>query len=633
MKHFLLSVLLALSTVTWGATDPSERYLDAYFLIQDGDEAEAAGHWTQAAAKFTAALRILNEIQADAPDWHTTLLLFRTKYCREHLESIKPKLPVAPPPSAPAPAPAPLPAPATEAEQVRQLQSQLEMARTEVQKLTELRDKLTTQLEEKLKEPAPSDRRTAQQTLEQLRALQALNEATNTKLEQAREKALRADQLEAQLQRAQENIRGLEVERTGLNAKLQEAIGKLSAAEGSTQVDDLLKKNAELTAQLASAQAEITQMRDEMIGAGKEPSGEAVSLRAQIGQLSSELEQTRTLLAQRTEELSLTRGELEQVRAENVRLTRSQEEIMARLSENERQLRAARASTEKDNEIIEQLRKENALLQEIAGKKEAQVKAPPPATAKGFLWFKPKQPATPAAEPSTEESTVSRSEDSKLTAAVKAPGRPEAAEPAAPPPVPAAPTESPIIHSLLADARAAVARGELEMAAAKFQSVLDQEPGNVTALINLSVVHYQQGRLEQAEEVLHKAIVAAPNNSQGRSVLGVVYFRKGRIEDAYNELTRAVALNPRNAEAHNYLGIVMSEKGWATAAEQEVRRALELNPEYADAHFNLSVIYARQRTPRLELARYHYQRARELGAERDPQLETKLGLEPSVPVQ
>jgi Flp pilus assembly protein TadD len=138
-------------------------------------------------------------------------------------------------------------------------------------------------------------------------------------------------------------------------------------------------------------------------------------------------------------------------------------------------------------------------------------------------------------------------------------------------------------------------------------------------------------RLDEAEETLRKATAVAPNDSQTRAVLGVVYYRKGKVEDAYGELTRAVALNPRNAEAHNYLGIVMSEKGWATAAEQEVRRAIELNPQYADAHFNLAVIYSREKTPRLELARYHYQKARDLGADRDPKLEATLGLGPASP--
>ena len=38
----------------------------------------------------------------------------------------------------------------------------------------------------------------------------------------------------------------------------------------------------------------------------------------------------------------------------------------------------------------------------------------------------------------------------------------------------------------------------------------------------------------------------------------------------------------------------------------------------ADAHFNLAVIYAKQRTPNVELAKYHYKKALDLGAPPDP---------------
>ncbi len=85
-----------------------------------------------------------------------------------------------------------------------------------------------------------------------------------------------------------------------------------------------------------------------------------------------------------------------------------------------------------------------------------------------------------------------------------------------------------------------------------------------------------------------------------------------------------MALDPHNAEAHNYLGIVLSQKGWGAAGEQEIRRAIEINPQYADAHFNLAVIYAKQRTPDVELAKYHYRKALDLGAPADPQLDALL---------
>jgi len=635
MRFFLLGILLAAAPWTRGETDYGDRYLGAYFLIQEADEAEKAGDWVSADAKYNGALKVLNEIRAEDANWQTTLMDFRIRFCQDRIADIQPKLPPPPPPVAPGGmAAGELPAPPSDTEQVRQLQAELQASRNEVKKLQQIRDDLSTKLDRKLQELAPTDRASAEQMLEQLRAMQLDNETISNKLELAKVKASRADALEVELRQSREKITQLEAERTGLNAKLQEALSAIAATGTTAQVESLLSKNAELTAQLATAQAEITKMRDEVVaGAGKgaaAESAEAVKLRAEIGQLQSELEQTKTLLATRTEELTMTRAELEKVRAENIRLTQSQEDLMARLNESDRQLRAAKASTDKDNEIIQQLQKENALLREITSKKSNEFKpVPKPKEPSGFLWFKPK-PAPTNTVPATETSSVSKSEAGKLTAAVKAPTSPDAARAPAPAAQSKTSAPSPIAQSLLADARAAIVQGDFDTAAAKLQSALTVDPGDAAVLSTLGVVYYRQNRLDEAEGALRKAIAAAPNDSQARAVLGVVYYRKGKVEDAYGELTRAVALNPRNAEAHNYLGIVMAEKGWTTAAEQEATRAIELNPQYADAHFNLAVMYSRERTPRMELARYHYQKARDLGAPRDPQLEAALATTPAA---
>lgn len=187
-------------------------------------------------------------------------------------------------------------------------------------------------------------------------------------------------------------------------------------------------------------------------------------------------------------------------------------------------------------------------------------------------------------------------------------------------PPPAAPNE----RQLLNEARAALALKQLDRAGIKYSSVLDIDPTNVVALSSMGAIRYQQNRFDDAEDYLRKAVAEAPNDAETRSLLGVVFYRKGLTEDSFNELTRAVALDPHNAEAHNYLGIVLSQKGWGAAGEQEIRRAIEINPQYADAHFNLAVIYAKQRTPNVELAKYHYRKALDLGAPADPQLEALL---------
>ena len=55
-----------------------------------------------------------------------------------------------------------------------------------------------------------------------------------------------------------------------------------------------------------------------------------------------------------------------------------------------------------------------------------------------------------------------------------------------------------------------------------------------------------------------------------------------------------------------------------------MRKAIELNPNYASAHNNLAVIYLSENPPMAALARWHYQKALELGQPRNPDLEKKL---------
>nr|MBA3386641.1 tetratricopeptide repeat protein [Chthoniobacterales bacterium] len=106
-----------------------------------------------------------------------------------------------------------------------------------------------------------------------------------------------------------------------------------------------------------------------------------------------------------------------------------------------------------------------------------------------------------------------------------------------------------------------------------------------------------------------------------RRTLGIVYYRQNKFDDAVTELTKALAINPKSFIAHNYLGITASEKGWQQAAEKEMLEAIAANPNYVDAHYNLAVIYATNKPPAKELAKRHYSKAMELGAEANSSLE------------
>lgn len=158
----------------------------------------------------------------------------------------------------------------------------------------------------------------------------------------------------------------------------------------------------------------------------------------------------------------------------------------------------------------------------------------------------------------------------------------------------------------------------------KFAQALQLDERNVDMLTYLAAAQLEQERFPEAEATLQRALAVDPNNADGVSLLGLLRFRQGRFEEAFDLLSRAAQLNPDNPYTQNYLGVTLSQRGQRAAAETALRRAVALDPNYGEAHANLAVVYALARPPALELARYHYQKARALGQPANPDLERRL---------
>lgn len=598
---FLLLLVSVLGTpIVRAATDPADRFLDAYFLIQEGDAAGKAGDGAKATTKYQGALEVLAEIKKNNPEWNPHIIEFRSKYCNEHLAEIAVKMPAATPP-----------APATTEKPVEPAMP--EPAPAQPVDLTPPPTPPTTEVTEPtpppVMPPAPSP-----------------------------EEMAKIKQLQDELDRAHQQIEQLEAARNEVNTKLQEALQKVPATETSPEIEKLLKENHDLAAQLAMAQ---TQMEELKQAPKPEPvktdeSAELIALRAELGEARAELQRTKDELNQARTELTTTKGELAKSQAEVSDLRTKYDAVLAQLTDANRELSTARQAAQKDNEIIQQLQRENTSLKLMVDRKSI---SPTPAisprqsevstgpTIPELKGWKPRNryaqsvKPKPATEPAPGK--VDESGSTKLIASVTAP--PTASPTPETGTTPATATSStPENVALIGEAREAMAKNDFATAVTKLNQVIAAEPDNVTALTNLGIVYYRQGKLDDAEPVLRKATGLAPNDSAAHSLLGVVCLRKGQTDAAFTELTRAVALNPRNAEAHNYLGICHSEKGALPAAEKEIRKAIELNPKYTDAHFNLAVIYLKEKPAKIELARVHYKKAIELGAEPDPTVETML---------
>jgi tetratricopeptide (TPR) repeat protein len=190
------------------------------------------------------------------------------------------------------------------------------------------------------------------------------------------------------------------------------------------------------------------------------------------------------------------------------------------------------------------------------------------------------------------------------------------------------PHEAPFVPEIAREAAAegngAFLRKDYAGARKAYQRVLDLVPENLVGLVNLGVVEFSSGKPDRAEELLKKAVSLRLENPAAWLTLGMIHMDRERFDEALADLSQAVLQDPRNPRARNFLGVVIGRKGWIDGAQSELRRAVELDPNYSDAHYNLAVFYLEEKPPAIELARRHYYRALELGAEKDASIEKVL---------
>ncbi len=180
---------------------------------------------------------------------------------------------------------------------------------------------------------------------------------------------------------------------------------------------------------------------------------------------------------------------------------------------------------------------------------------------------------------------------------------------------------SPEAGKLVAEAQRAFNARRYDDAEKKYQEVLKIDSANVFTLSNLAATQIEQNRLDDAEGNLTKALAQDPEDGHALYQMGYLKYRQQKLDESLDYLSKAAAAEPKNSDIHNYLGIVLSEKGQRGAAETHLRKAIQIEPGNASAHHNLAVIYATQKPPLPELARWHYQKAREAGHPENPELE------------
>ena len=543
-------------------------------------------------------------------------------------------------------------------EKVDQLETELHRSRSKVSEVEEEKEKLNSKLRE-----SNSQLQQAQQELERTRDAEKnvrsqLSEAqtslkktqqTSGGGDEKAQEALKGEitQLKNALSVAEAGRASAEKARDSQNAKLaaansqiaqvrkerDDALGQLAGLKDSEhRVAVLLAENTELKQKLSAAEQTVREVSEdkpkkeqELAEAKKQLEDLRTQLETsekqnkdfevQVASLRSQLEDTSSQL----EKAKLTGANSE----ETAKLTR-ENQILRNIVVRERQEEARREQAKKlmlsefdklkvkSDSLNEQIALLAQPVTKLTDEELALLRQPvisisdeSPNTVKAsFTYVKPSTPNQPG-EPIVETTQSPSPTEGSLQDGFK----------------PDVPND---LLDVAKEAKEDFDHGKYHAAERQYQELLTKSPNNLYSLSNLAVVYFRTGKLKAAEVTLKKAVAIAPKDEFAHTTLGIVYYRQSKFDDALNELTKSLAINPKSAAAHNYLGITASQKGWQEAAEKEILEAIAVKPDYADAHFNLAVIYATASPPSRELAKRHYTKATELGAEPDASLEKLL---------
>jgi Flp pilus assembly protein TadD len=542
-------------------------------------------------------------------------------------------------------------------EKVEQLEAELQHSRSKVSEVEEEKEKLNSKLKEsnskleqaqqELERTKGAEKNVRGQLAEAQASLKKIQETGNADLKA--QAALKGEivQLKQALTAAEEGRATAEKERDSQNAKLadansqiakiskerDDALGQLTGLKDSEhRVALLLAENTELKEKLATAEQTVREVSEDKPKKAQELADarkQLEDLRAQLAASEKQNKDFEVAVASLRSQLEDVSSQLEKAKLtganadETAKLTR-ENQILRNIVVRERQEEARREQakklmlTEFDKLKIKSdtLNEQIALLAQpvtkLTDEELALLRQPvisisdeSPNTVKAsFTYAKPSTGNQPG-EPIVETTNSASPPEANLQNGFK----------------PNVPTD---LMDIAKQAKENFDHGKYHAAEREYQELLIKSPNNLYSLSNLGVVYFRTGKLKAAELTLKKAVAIAPKDEFAHTTLGIVYYRQSKFDDALNELTKSLAINPKSAAAHNYLGITASQKGWQEAAEKEMLEALAVKPDYADAHFNLAVIYATASPPSKELAKRHYSKATELGAEPDASLEKLL---------
>ena len=129
---------------------------------------------------------------------------------------------------------------------------------------------------------------------------------------------------------------------------------------------------------------------------------------------------------------------------------------------------------------------------------------------------------------------------------------------------------------------------------AVYRQVLEIDPEDADALINLGAAASQKGDPETAATYLQRAIEADPASAGAMANLANTFVKRGNAAEARKWFQRAVEADPYHHVAQAGLGLQLAREGRIAEGIKHLERSLALYPGFTAGYQVLATIYLRQ---------------------------------------
>lgn len=133
-----------------------------------------------------------------------------------------------------------------------------------------------------------------------------------------------------------------------------------------------------------------------------------------------------------------------------------------------------------------------------------------------------------------------------------------------------------------------LARGDLEVADARFRLALEYNPHFVEALVNLGLVELERGNFTRARQLLERARRINQHVAEPHHGLGVLDERAQDREGAAAHYRAALEVNPGFTPARLNLARLLFDANELYHAKEEFTKLTQIAPELAEAHAGLA---------------------------------------------